>query len=246
MDGRVGKLAWAAERWQLGGELFATRVEIHPQKMNNFSNFSKWLFGLTFFSFLLYNLTETDAQTLQQNRNRLLGGLLRFGSSGLQSSRIATPAPTVRPFGGYVLYKMQGIVCPGFGPWIIRPSNLAPAGPYYLFDPSLSDLQNKLDSTMKKLKETRDVIDHIVADGGTPNQLTQDDEKAQVEDMKNYRNQIESAQSSFSRIQPYRWILGNYNIISAPCVTNTVPPAPVPAFSISLYGVSPGAQVIGR
>lgn len=153
--------------------------------------------------------------------------------------------PTTRSFGGYVLYKMPGVVCPGFGPWMIRPSNLAPAGPYYIFNTSLAELQEIIKNEQNKLKETRDKINQVVSNGGEPSQQLLADEQTEVENMTKYRKQINDLQSSFN-IEPYRWILGNYNLLSTPCTTDSVPPVPFPAFSIRLFGVSQGAQVVGR
>ncbi len=183
---------------------------------------------------IVLSTTVVSAQT---------SNLLRL-RNGRNKTVVTSAAAMIKPFGGFIIYKMYDITCPGFGPWIIRPSNSAPAGPYYLANDLIANLQDRLNTTLSQLNETRSVIDHITRDGGIPNQLTLDEEKSQVEQMKNLRTQLESNQNS--SISPSRWILGNYKIISEPCYTNSVPPVPVPAFAITSYAIQPRAYAIGR
>ena len=173
-------------------------------------------------------------------------GFAGRASAQLMTNRkvISASAITSRPFGGKVLNELSGVTCPGQGPFMIRSSNAAPAGPYYIANSALAAVQAQLQQTQAALADTRARIDRITRDGGTPSQQTQQEESALVEQMKTLRAQ--AASLGGSAVTAGKWILGNYTLVSAPCYTDAVPPVPVHAYAVTLYGVSRGAQVIRR
>lgn len=145
------------------------------------------------------------------------------------------------PFGGRVLIAGSAskafVTCTAlYGPITIQPFNFAPPAIYFFTTQDYSDLASKENEIKKQLSTIRSLYSY---QNGTLSQADQDEEIRLVEDLKKTRESMSKISQLTNRPKVSGYILGLYNAIPdlGTCY-NTETGVPVPAFKITLYGVS--------